>query len=316
MNYLLPLDETLAGEESARILPAAATAGEAFSRLYAIVARLRAPDGCPWDREQTAQSIRGNVLEEAYELVEAIDEDDGDHVREESGDLFMLATMVAYISEQNGDFAVTSSLNEVCEKLVRRHPHVFAQSNVDTADGVVAQWNEIKETVEGRRRKDSVLDEVSRALPPLERAYKLQKKAAKAGFDWAHRNQVWEKLEEEIAEVRKAEARTDASSTDASSAGGVAPAAGAAATAPGTACGNEASMEELESEIGDLLFTVVNLSRHMGIDPGLAMHGAVEKFSRRFRHVEKRMAAEGLAMTQARMAEMDALWDEAKSLGL
>ncbi|MEN6364484.1 MAG: nucleoside triphosphate pyrophosphohydrolase [Rectinema sp.] len=293
MNQLLPLDGTLAGMEAARILPAAAGAGEAFARLYALVARLRASDGCPWDREQTVQSIRGNILEEAYELVEAIDEDSSDHIREESGDLFMLATMVSYMSEQEDSFSVASALDGVCEKLVRRHPHVFAQSDVDTAEGVVAQWNEIKETVEGRRRKDSVLDEVSRALPPLERAYKLQKKAAKAGFDWSHRNQVWEKFEEEIAEVRNA---AEAASAEAST--------------------EAASLEDLENEIGDLLFTVVNLSRHMGVDPGLAMHGAVEKFSRRFRHVEKGMAGKGLPMTSERMTEMDALWDEAKGLGL
>lgn len=284
MSHLLPLDERLAGQEAARILPEAAEAGEAFARLYAVVARLRAPDGCPWDREQTPQSVRGNVIEEAYELVEAIDEDDPDHTREESGDLFLLASMVAYMSQQAGAFSVVSALDGISEKLVRRHPHVFAESEVDTADGVVAQWNEIKATVEGRRRKDSVLDEVSRAMPPLERAFKLQKKAAKAGFDWSHRNQVWDKLAEEIAEAK--------------------------------AASDSASQEDLEEEIGDILFTVVNLARHMDVDPGLAMHGAVEKFSRRFRHVEKGMAAKGFAMGAGSMDAMDALWDEAKGQGL
>lgn len=289
MNHVLPLGEQLAGQEAARIIPEAEKAGEAFARLYATVARLRAPDGCPWDREQTPASIRGNVIEEAYELVEAIDEDDTDHIKEETGDLYLLGTMVGYMHEEAGGFSIADALGAESEKLVRRHPHVFGDSDVDTAEGVVAQWNEIKATVEGRRRKDSILDEVSRALPPLERAYKVQKKAAKAGFDWSHRNQVWDKFAEEVEEARHA---AEAMAAEA------------------------ASQEELEDEVGDLLFTVVNLSRHLGVDPGLAMHGAVEKFCRRFHHVEKAMAASGLGMGADTMREMDALWDEAKGLGL
>lgn len=284
MNHVLPLGPRLAGQNSDRIIPEAIRAGESFARLYATVARLRAPDGCPWDREQTPSSIRGNVIEEAYELVEAIDEDDIPHIKEETGDLYLLGTMVGYLHEESGAFGIAEALDTVSEKLVRRHPHVFGDSEVDTAEGVVAQWNEIKETIEGRRRKDSILDEVSRALPPLERAYKVQKKAAKAGFDWAERNQVWEKFAEEIAETRQA--------------------------------AESASQEELEDEIGDLLFTVVNLSRHMGVDPALAMHGAVEKFCRRFHHVEKGMRAADRAMGPDTMREMDALWNQAKSLGL
>ncbi|HTX73151.1 MAG TPA: MazG nucleotide pyrophosphohydrolase domain-containing protein, partial [Rectinemataceae bacterium] len=140
-----------------------AEAAEAFGRLHSIVARLRGPDGCPWDREQTQKSIRGNIIEEAYELVEAIDEEDPAHIREEAGDLYLLATMVTYMSEEAGSFSVADALGTINDKLVRRHPHVFGDALADSADKVLRQWEEIKVTVEGRRPKDSLLDEVSRA---------------------------------------------------------------------------------------------------------------------------------------------------------
>jgi tetrapyrrole methylase family protein/MazG family protein len=272
--------------------------GEAFARLYSIVSRLRAPDGCPWDREQTPASLRGSVVEEAYELVEAIDEGDAPHVAEEAGDIFLLATMIAYMHEQKGSFSVADALGGISAKLVRRHPHVFADAVAETPDAVLKQWDDIKEKVEGRRRKDSVLDSVSRALPPLERAYKLQKKAAKAGFDWAAAGDVWAKAREELFEAERA-----------CEALGAAKLAGAdeaseAASAAGT--------ESLEEELGDLLFTAVNLARYLEVDPAIALHSANEKFSRRFRHVEKRMAESGLALEPGNMERMDAFWDEAK----
>ena len=176
-----------------------------FTKLCTIARALRAPDGCPWDREQTPVSLRGNIIEEAYEVVEAINQADSDHVREELGDLFLLPTMVAVMHEERGDFTVDQVFGGICDKLVRRHPHVFGgPSGADTADKVVAQWNDIKETVEGRRRKDSALDAVKAGLPPLERAYKLQKAAAKAGFDWDSSDGPWDKMAEELAEARAA----------------------------------------------------------------------------------------------------------------
>jgi len=262
----------------------ASSAAEAFGRLYSIVARLRAPDGCPWDREQTPKSLRGSVVEEAYELVEAIDEGDAAHVAEEAGDLFLLATMIPYIHEEAGDFSVADVLSGISDKLVRRHPHVFGDATAETPDAVLKQWNEIKEKVEGRRKKDSLLDDVSRALPPLERAYKLQKKAAKVGFDWAEAADVWAKAREELKESEEA--------CEASAASG--------------------DRDALEEELGDLLFSAVNLARFLKVDPAIALNAANEKFSRRFRHVEKRMAESGESLTAENMKQMDAYWDEAK----
>jgi tetrapyrrole methylase family protein / MazG family protein len=273
----------------------------AFGRLYSIVARLRAPDGCPWDREQTPDSLRGSVIEEAYELVEAVDERDSSHVAEEAGDLFLLATMICYMYEQEGAFSVADSLAGIGAKLVRRHPHVFGEAVAETPDAVLKQWDEIKEKVEGRRGKDSLLDAVSRALPPLERAYKLQKKAAKAGFDWARPDEVWAKAREELLEAEQACSAL---------------AAGGAASGDVGNDGSEAGRARrasLEEELGDLLFSAVNLSRFLKIDPAIALHAANEKFSRRFRHVEKRMAESGQAMAAEHMAVMDGFWEEAKA---
>ncbi len=270
----------LAGESAQTILPGARKAADSFERLYAIVARLRAPDGCPWDREQSIQSIRGNIVEEAYELVEAIGEKDIPHIREESGDLFLLAAMTAYMCEQDDSFTVADALDSVSEKLLRRHPHVFGDSVAETPDAVVEQWNKIKEQKEGRRKKDSLLDDMPRHLPPMERAYKLQKKVAKVGFDWKSPEPVWDKVEEELAEAREAMAK--------------------------------GSLEELESELGDLLFSLVNLSRSLGVDPGIALQRTNEKFSQRFRAVEKGMKAQGLPMSAEHMDSMDALWEKAK----
>ncbi len=265
-------------------------AGEAFAGLYRIIARLRAPDGCPWDREQTPLTMRGDLIEEAYELVEAIVEGEAGHVREEAGDLVLVATMISYMFEQEGRFLVAESLEETCAKLIRRHPHVFGEAEAATSAEVLSQWAEIKEKVEGRRKKDSLLDEVSAALPTLERAYKLQKKAAKVGFDWPEAAGAWAKAREELAEA-EVEAR-------AIQAGG----------------GDEAAKKaRLEEELGDLLFSVINLARKEGIDPGLALAQANDKFSRRFRHVEKRMAEAGKKLEAGALELMDAYWDEAKA---
>jgi tetrapyrrole methylase family protein/MazG family protein len=206
--------------------------------------------------------------------------------------------MIAYMHEQRGAFSVADALNGLCDKLIRRHPHVFGDSEADTPEAVIAQWNEIKVKVEGRRKKDSLLDEVSRALPPLERAYKVQKKAAKVGFDWSRSQEVWAKAREELGEARAAFEALDARLKSAEEA-----CEGAAHDERETA---------LEEELGDLLFGAVNLARFLGVDPALALHGAVEKFSRRFRHVERRMAEIGKDLSAGNMELMDGFWEEAK----
>ena len=265
---------------------------EAFERLYQTIIRLRAPDGCPWDREQTPLSLRETLIEEAYETIEAITEAGeagSDHVCEELGDVFLNATLISYIYEQTGDFTVADSLNAVSDKLIRRHPHVFGATEgfagpdsalkSDTADKVLAQWDVIKRGVEGRKA-DSILDEVSKGMPALERAAKLQKKAAKSGFDWATLDDVWPKVDEELAELREAVLDGDTS--------------------------------HIEDEIGDLLFAVVNISRHLKVDPGVALTRTNAKFTRRFRHVEKSMKEALIPMDKSHLKEMDSFWDEAK----
>jgi tetrapyrrole methylase family protein / MazG family protein len=264
----------------------------AFGRLHDIIVKLRSPEGCPWDREQTPVSIRGNLIEEAYECVEAINENDLPHIREEIGDVVLVATMLAVIYAEQGSFSMADALDTTSEKLVRRHPHVFGDSDADTSEAVLKQWNDIKENQEGRRKKDSVLDTVSKSLPPLERSYKLQKAAAKAGFDWPDHQGPWDKLEEELLESRQACAAIEAKAA--------------------TGADDSAERAMLEDEIGDLLFSVVNVARKHKVDPAIAMHRAVEKFSSRFRHVEKRMAAAGEKMEAGKLAMMDAYWEEAK----
>lgn len=312
------------GLPAAGSAPARDAAAAAFGELYAIVARLRAPGGCPWDREQTPRSMRGAIVEEAYELVEAIDELDPAHIAEEAGDLVLNILMVAYMHEEAGDFGVAGSLALIAEKLVRRHPHVFGDAKADTSEKVLAQWAEIKEKVEGRPRKDSLLDEVSKALPTLERAWKLQKKAAKAGFDWPDTAGPWAKAHEELDEIHEAvlAAEADAARRLAAKAAAAAvrpaPAAMAgvdlAATATAAVDADEGPDPLLEEEIGDLIFSIVNISRAHGVDPSLALARANEKFTRRFRHVERRMAEKGLEMKPGALATMDAFWEEAKAL--
>jgi tetrapyrrole methylase family protein/MazG family protein len=278
--------QTIAGQTYDQILPDAERTAEAFKLFYTVVARLRARDGCPWDLEQTPSSIRGNIIEEAYELAEAITEDDNSHIKEETGDLYLLATMVAYMSQQEGRYTVAEALHESASKLIRRHPHVFGEAEVHSPDQVVQQWNEIKERVEGRRKKDSLLDEVHRHLPPLEKAYKLQKKAAKVGFDWENRQDIWQKIEEELVELGHARTASGEESPD--------------------------TKDALEEEFEDLLFTVINAARLYGIEPSIALHRANEKFSRRFRHIEMRMKENHLALSPDHMEQMDAFWNEAK----
>ncbi|MDR1210701.1 MAG: nucleoside triphosphate pyrophosphohydrolase [Spirochaetaceae bacterium] len=254
---------------------------EAFDALYRVIVKLRAPDGCPWDREQTASSLRGDLIEETYEAVEAIDEKNPAHIREELGDLYLLVTMLSYMHEQEGLFSVADVLDGVAEKLIRRHPHVFGRLKVRDSAEVLDNWARIKVEQEGRSPKDSCLDEVSTALPPLEKAYKLQKKAAKSGFDWPDPAAVMGKLREEMEEVQEAVTIND-------------------------------NGESLEGELGDLLFSAINLCRSFKVDPAVALQRTNGKFIKRFKHVERRMKEAGAEMKKENLALMDRYWEEAK----
>jgi tetrapyrrole methylase family protein/MazG family protein len=275
----------------------------AFKALYDTVVRLRAPDGCPWDREQNPASLRGDLIEETYECVEAIDEKDPAHIREELGDLYLLITMLAYMHEQEGLFSVEDTLRSVNEKLIRRHPHVFGEAQaqpgsepLSSAD-VLRNWAKIKVEQEGRKPKDGLLDAVSRALPPLDRAYRLQKKAAKAGFDWPDIRGVIGKLEEELGETRGAIGELEAIGSHAAEESG----------------GLQRPQEALEDELGDLLFSAINLCRFLKVDPSVALQRSNAKFVRRFSHVEQRMRETGREMNAVNLQAMDTFWEEAKT---
>ncbi|MDR0758961.1 MAG: nucleoside triphosphate pyrophosphohydrolase [Treponema sp.] len=254
----------------------------AFQDLYDTVARLRAPDGCPWDREQSPATLRSDLLEETYECVEAIDEKDPAHIREELGDLFLLVTMLSYMHEQEGCFTVSEVLAGITAKLIRRHPHVFGEVKVRDSAEVLDNWARIKVEQEGRKPKDSVLDEVSRSLPPLDRAWKLQKKAATSGFDWPDIQGALGKIGEELREVEEA----------AASAGG----------------------EAVEEELGDLLFSVVNLCRRLNVEPSTALQRANTKFVKRFIYVEQEMKKADHEMKKENLSLMDEFWEAAKTL--
>jgi tetrapyrrole methylase family protein/MazG family protein len=257
---------------------------KAFSRLYDVIVALRAPDGCPWDREQTPSSLRKDLMEEMYECIEAIDEKDPAHIKEELGDLFLLVTMISYMHEQEKSFTLADVLNTVSEKLIRRHPHVFGDVKVSGSSEVLDNWAKIKIEQEGRAPKDSILDEVSSALPPLDKAQKLQKKASKVGFDWTDANGVFAKIDEELNEVKDVLNQP------------------------------EMNNETLEGELGDLLFSVVNLCRFFKIDASVALQRTNNKFIKRFKHVEKRMKETNRSMEKENFTVMDSFWDEAKNL--
>jgi tetrapyrrole methylase family protein/MazG family protein len=258
---------------------------EAFKALYDTVARLRGPGGCPWDREQSPLTLRSALIEETYECLEAIDENDVPHIQEELGDLFLLATMLSFMHEQEGLFTVAGVLEKINEKLIRRHPHVFGEVKVRDSAEVLDNWAAIKVNQEGRKPKDSILDEVSSGIPPMDRAYALQKKAAKAGFDWPDMEGVIAKVREEIEEV-KAACRDAAQKA--------------------------AHDERIEEELGDLLFSCVNLCRFLKVEPSVALRRTNSKFVERFKYVEKKMKESGHEMKKENLDIMDKFWNKAK----
>lgn len=253
----------------------------AFTRLANIIETLRSPGGCPWDREQTASSIRSNLIEEAWEIVEAINDADDDHLCEEVGDILLVVLLMAQIKKEEGAFSVSDALNMASEKLIRRHPHVFDSNHpgVEDAEATMKQWEIIKQKVEGREKASLLLDQIPKTLPPLAAALKMQTKAAGVGFDWKDKGDIIDKINEEIAEFKE------------------------------VPLGEE---ERREEEMGDILFSLVNFSRREGIDPSIALEKTNRKFKRRFSEVEKEMRNNGKTLSAASLTELDEVWNSIK----
>jgi MazG family protein len=264
-----------------------ATAGERFQQLVELMARLRGPGGCPWDREQTFDTIKPYTLEETYEVLDAIDRRDWNGVAEELGDFLLQAVFYAQMAEEQGLFGIGDSLDAINRKLIRRHPHVFGEETAESAGDVKRIWGEIKAGEKKGRGKDhaGLLDSVPRAMSALVEAQQIASRAAGVGFDWENPEQVIEKLHEELAELN--EARREAASD------------------PGKTA-------ELESELGDMLFVVVNLARFVKVDPEQALRKTNAKFRERFGYIEQRLRERGRKAEEANMAELEELWQEAK----
>ena len=260
-------------------------AGTAFDAFVALIARLRAPGGCPWDREQTHASLKPMTIEEAYEVIEAIDEGGDAELAGELGDLLLQVVFHSQIAAEEQRFTVADVIARVSEKMVRRHPHVFGDDTARTSGEVLRSWEAIKEAEKGTagRADASMLDSVSTAIPAVMEAFQMTTKVSRVGFDWPDVAGALGKLEEEIGELE--EARTQEG------------AAGA----------------RVAEEVGDLLFAAVNVARLLGQDPESALKAANRKFRRRFRHVEERLRSTGRKPADSTLAEMDALWDEAKA---
>ena len=246
--------------------------------LEEIVRLLRAPGGCPWDAEQTHQSIRRNFLEEAYESVEAIDEGSPEHLKEELGDVLLQVVFHALMEQEAGRFDLDAVADGICKKLIFRHPHVFGEVSVSGTGEVLSNWEELKRKEKGQATNTDALEAVARSLPALWRAEKVQKKAKKAGFDWPDVSGALDKLSEELEELKTA-------------------------VAEGT---------NVEEELGDLLFSAVNVSRFVKVDTEEALNGATDKFIGRFRKVEEEAARQGRALEGMSLAELDKLWEHAK----
>ena len=249
------------------------------SDLAEIVRVLRAPGGCPWDREQDHRSIRRDLLEEAYEVAEAIDEGSPEHLKEELGDLLLQVVMHARMEEEAGRTDLDGVADGICKKLIYRHPHVFGDVTVTGTGEVLANWDELKKKEKHQATAADSVDAVARSLPGLWRAEKVQKKAAKVGFDWDGVDGAMEKLREETGELE-------------------------------TAIAEGSNVSE---ELGDLLFAAVNVARFVKTDPEAALSAACDKFARRFRAVEEAAAAQGKDLSAMTLAEMDALWDAVKA---
>ena len=257
---------------------------EKFVKLVEVMKRLRAPDGCPWDREQDYMSLRRYIIEEAYELIQAIEDENIPNMCEECGDLMLQVIFISCMAEERGDFTIANVMDGLTNKLVRRHPHVFGGVSVKDSDDVLRNWERIKSAERrGKKEDSSYMAGIPRGMPALLRAYRIQESAAKPGFDWPKGDAapVLAKVEEELSELKEALSCKD--------------------------------KEETAEELGDLIFAAVNLSRHLGIDPEINLHRACEKFVARFRDVEKLVEKSGRPWKNYTLDELDEFWKEAKN---
>lgn len=255
-------------------------ARRSFDELVNLMKTLRGPNGCPWDREQTLPDLKPYVIEEAYEVVDAIDRNDRRALLEEVGDLMLEAVFIAEITRAEGTFDIYDSISAIHDKLVRRHPHVFGDAEASDAEQVLVNWEKLKNE-ERKAENKSVLSGVPNSLPALLKGARLTEKAARVGFDWRRTEDVFEKLEEEIAELREAVSRKDE--------------------------------KEIENEIGDILFTLANIARKLEVNPEEALQGTNRKFIRRFETMERAVRERGKNLDELTLEEMDRLWDEAKA---
>ncbi len=251
-----------------------------LNALVELMARLRGPDGCPWDKKQTTDSLKPFLIEECYEVIDALEEGKPDKVREELGDLLFQIIFHARIAEEEGHFTMRDVISTNIEKMTRRHPHVFGDEKLSTDKEVLANWEEIKKKEKGYEHRKSILEGVPRSMPSLIRAHRLQERAARVGFDWKHLNETLPKLDEEIAEFKESLKTEEAA--------------------------------KIEEELGDIFFMLVNISRFLDVDPEEALRKTIGKFIRRFRHIEESAADAGKSLNDMTIEEMEKLWQEAK----
>ncbi len=256
-------------------------AAQSIERLLEVMRRLRAPDGCPWDREQTHESLKSDLIEEAYEVIDAIESGNVSHLEEELGDLLLQVVFHSQISQEGGHFEFSDVADAIVDKLERRHPHVFGEVQVSSTGEVLQNWDAIKKAEKQEGDKPaSIVSGIPKHLPALQKAHQIQKRAARAGFDWEHIDDVFAKLHEEIDELKDAINREHAS--------------------------------DIRGELGDLLFSVVNISRFLGHNPEELLNHNIKKFVSRFQRVEEQVHATGKDFKDFTLTELDAFWDEAK----
>ncbi len=249
-----------------------------FSEFTGIVAKLRGPDGCPWDREQTRETLKPYLVEEFYELIDALDNNDADEMKEELGDLLFQIVLQSQLSHEEGTFNIDDVVEGIAQKMVKRHPHVFGDREMKTSDDV-SEWWEKRKKKEGKNY-ESAMDGVPKALPALIRAQKLQMNATKVGFDWDNIEDVFNKLEEEIAELKEALSRKE--------------------------------QAEIEHELGDIFFVLVRISNFVNVNPEDALRSTIKKFIQRFKYMENGAIEQGRVLSDLNLAEMEVLWNEAK----